>query len=430
MLHDPTRHEALQAIAWDEQRVRDTIGCIVADTEAHFSPGRYWPLHPRDVEPGDDPNQPCTNLSYGACGVIWALEHLQAVGAARLSRSCVNDASALETLLADNRAFLQTLGSQDYASYLNGDTPILLLGFGHDPTPERADGLAVLIAGNQNHPARELMFGAPGTLLAALFLHQHTADARWATLFRSTAATLWSQLEWSAEQQCHYGVQDLFGRRTSYLDAMHGFVATAVPLIHGRHLLDAPTWDAWQRCITNSITRTALHEGAGANWPEFVEAPAGYRAKKLMQFCHGAPGFVVCLADMPRDTTIAADTPDPMDTLLVAAGEAIWAAGPLNKGSNLCHGTGGNGYAFLKLYRRTGDPLWLQRARAFAMHAIAQTAAEALRYGQMRYSLWTGDLGLAIYLWDCLRGVGEFPTLDVFWSATEPERAALDVRAA
>ena len=42
------------------------------------------------------------------------------------------------------------------------------------------------------------------------------------------------------------------------------------------------------------------------------------------------------------------------------------------KGSNLCHGTGGNGYAFLKLHRRTGDPVWLERARAFAMTAIAQ----------------------------------------------------------
>lgn len=82
--------------------------------------------------------------------------------------------------------------------------------------------------------------------------------------------------------------------------------------------------------------------------------------------------------------------------------------------SNLCHGTGGNGYAFLKLYQRTGDSVWLHRAQAFAMHGIAQTKAEALQYGQMRHSLWTGDIGFAIYLWDCLRGRAEFPTLDVF----------------
>jgi hypothetical protein len=125
-----------------------------------------------------------------------------------------------------------------------------------------------------------------------------------------------------------------------------------------------------------------------------------------MQFCHGAPGFVICLGDFPGPE---------LDDLLLAAGRAVWAAGPLTKGSNLCHGTGGNGYAFLKLYQRTQDPLWLERARAFAMHGIEQTEADAMRHGQMRYSLWTGDPGFAIYLWDCLRGAAAFPTLDVFY---------------
>jgi hypothetical protein len=124
-----------------------------------------------------------------------------------------------------------------------------------------------------------------------------------------------------------------------------------------------------------------------------------------MQFCHGAPGFVICLGDLPGNA---------LDPLLLAAGESTWSAGPLTKGSNLCHGTGGNGFAFLKLYRRTGDSRWLDRARAFAMHGIAQTEADHERYGQGRYSLWTGDVGFAVYLWNCLQGTAAFPTLDVF----------------
>lgn len=91
--------------------------------------------------------------------------------------------------------------------------------------------------------------------------------------------------------------------------------------------------------------------------------------------------------------------------------------GRLRKGSNLCHGSGGNGYAFLKLYKRTRNPMWLQRARAFAMHGILQTQAHAHQYGQLRHSLWTGDLGFAIYLWDCLHERAVFPTLDVFYGA-------------
>lgn len=35
------------------------------------------------------------------------------------------------------------------------------------------------------------------------------------------------------------------------------------------------------------------------------------------------------------------------------------------------------------------------------------------RLGRGRYSLWTGDVGLAIYLADCLRGEARFPTFDV-----------------
>src|SRR5437588_624641 len=78
------------------------------------------------------------------------------------------------------------------------------------------------------------------------------------------------------------------------------------------------------------------------------------------------------------------------------------------------YGAGGNGYAFLKLYRRTNDPIWLDRARQFAMTAIVQYRGSQVAVGRGRYSLWTGDVGLAIYLWDCITGEPRFPTIDVF----------------
>jgi len=106
-------------------------------------------------------------------------------------------------------------------------------------------------------------------------------------------------------------------------------------------------------------------------------------------------------------------SPD-LESLLVEGGNFTWAAGPLAKGSNLCHGTGGNGYAFLKLHRRTGRPIWLEHARAFAMTAIAQCREARTQLGRGRYSLWTGDVGLAVYLWDCLKAKPYFPTIDVF----------------
>ena len=74
---------------------------------------------------------------------------------------------------------------------------------------------------------------------------------------------------------------------------------------------------------------------------------------------------------MPTMTVGNISSPADVNTIL-AAGRAVWHAGPLAKGYGLCHGTAGNGYAFLKLWQRTGDSAWLDRARSFAMHAIAQ----------------------------------------------------------
>jgi DUF1680 family protein len=97
------------------------------------------------------------------------------------------------------------------------------------------------------------------------------------------------------------------------------------------------------------------------------------------------------------------------EQLARAGGELTWRAGPLRKGANLCHGTAGNGYAFLALLDRTGDERWLTRARAFAMHAAAQVERDRSEYGQGRYTLWTGDLGTALYLADCIDGGGKLP---------------------
>ena len=100
--------------------------------------------------------------------------------------------------------------------------------------------------------------------------------------------------------------------------------------------------------------------------------------------------------------------------LLADGGRLVWSAGPLAKGSNLCHGTAGNGFAFLKLHALTGEAVWLDRARAFAMTAIAQCGAARADLGRGRYTLWTGDMGLAMFLHECLNGTARFPTVDVF----------------
>lgn len=403
MLHDPARHEPLQAIAWDEGRVRATITRIVDETVAAFTPEGLWPPHPRDVDPGESPDEPVTNLYYGAAGVIWALDRLRAAGAA----DSPSFARHLDPLRERNRAALAEAPGDNRGSWLMGDLPFEMMAWGHAPTAARADAIAALIERNIDHPARELMWGSPGSLLAAALMHGATGDERWAVLFRRIAQRLREQLLWSERQACHYWSQDLYGRQSRYIDAVHGFVATARALLLGRHLLPEADWLEWQACVETTVANTAIRENGRATWPVQADEAPGTPQKWLMQFCHGAPGFVVCLADLPGHA---------LDALLAEAGEATWAAGPLAKGSNLCHGTAGNAYAFLVLLARTRDARWRERARAFAMHAIAQFDEETARTGRLRHSLWTGDIGLAIFLWDCLTETPRFPTLDVFFA--------------
>ena len=78
MLYDPARHERCLATAWSEARARAAIEHIVRDTETRFSPERHWPIHPRDADQGETASlQAFYPLYFGACGVFWALHHLQ-----------------------------------------------------------------------------------------------------------------------------------------------------------------------------------------------------------------------------------------------------------------------------------------------------------------------------------------------------------------
>ncbi|QJW84207.1 hypothetical protein HK414_11220 [Ramlibacter terrae] len=86
-----------------------------------------------------------------------------------------------------------------------GETGVLLLRQWLQPHDATQRLLARRIEDNIDHPARELMWGAPGTLLAALFLHRRTGEGPWAGLFSRTARRLWEQLQWFEDAQCHAG---------------------------------------------------------------------------------------------------------------------------------------------------------------------------------------------------------------------------------
>ncbi|RQP23014.1 lanthionine synthetase C family protein [Piscinibacter terrae] len=401
MLFDPARHEALTHHAWDAGRAAEAIQAIVRDTEQHrISQGR-WPVHPLDDE-GDTPATGFKGMYLGSAGVLWALWYLQREGAADLLS---DPADAMQQAWADYQA--DPDGGTAVPSYYLGEVGILLVLWCMHESREVADLIHASVASNIRNPTNEALWAAPGTMGAAWHLWQMTQEERWRNLFLRNVDYLWETWHFDEQAQCHLWTQDLYGKTVQYLGAGHGFAGNVYPLLKGASLLDESQREAlYDRCVT-TLRAMARREDDAVNWPPGTYTPRPGSPSMLMQWCHGAPGIVTALADFPVHRS------SEMDAMLTAAGHAIWQAGPLTKGPGLCHGTAGNGYAFLKLHRRTGDPLWLERARAFAVHAIGQCERMRQQHGQGRYSLWTGDPGLAVYLWHCLQEAAELPALDV-----------------
>ena len=391
---DHSRHVPLRDLPWDADAAKEAIAEIARDALEQFGPDPFWPGHPLDDEKRH------SGVYYGAAGVVWGLEYLRRIGAINAD---FDFKPHLPQLLANIQAEMTAYG--DYAAHgslLAGDMGTALVAMRLAPSATMVELVYTRADANTDLPIRELMWGMPGSMLACLFMSEMTNEARWRSLFQIQAARLLVDLR--ETDKGPIWEQDLYGQHAKFLGPVHGYAGNMLPLLRGWDWLTEQQRSHVMDAIPRTLIRTAWRVESGTSWRPRV---VGDQPPSLCQYCHGASGMVATFAGSPFKQP-------ELETLLEEGGQFTWAAGPLAKGSNLCHGTGGNGYAFLKLYQRTQDTLWLERARAFAMTAIAQCREARHEYGRGRYSLWTGDVGLAIYFWDCLTGVPRFPTVDVF----------------
>jgi hypothetical protein len=365
MLFSPEAHEALTDEPWNAERVLTAIASIVADTESAFDDG--WLTHPQDVVEDDDASTQFRTVYCGGAGVVAALHRLARRGFVELRRDYV---PYLRRSLEAQSDFPD---EDPERSLWMGETGIRLVLQRLAPSQANLERLSELIAANAQDERCELMWGSPGTILAG----------------RELGLDVTASTEWLQGQRDMEGLwtQQMYGRTTRYLGPAHGFAGCVVAL--------GDVTD-----VSETLQRFAVEEDGLVNWPPLpgLRLGEGSRDGRIrMQWCHGAPGIVATLAHLLDEE------------LAVAGGELTWRAGPLRKGANLCHGTAGNGYAFLALLERTGDERWLTRARTFAMHAASQVEHNRSDYGRGRYTLWTGDLGTALYLADCADGGGKLP---------------------
>jgi Lanthionine synthetase C-like protein len=375
VLYAPELHEPLTDAAWETDNAREAIRAIVADADRVYHPDTFWPANDWDAY---QTALPLTDVFVGAGGLAWGLDRLRRSGHAE---TALDLAVVAQRALARYREAPFVLEGEEppspaRSSLFNGESGLVLVAWLLAPTDELASELLELVRQNIGNEANELMWGVPGTLLAARVLHARTREERWRAAVEESVQALRDERDdeglWT---------QKLYGHSARILGPIHGFVGNVAALDDTRGAADV-------------LTRTAIVEGGHANWPPSL----GSEQTPRLQWCHGAPGII----------TTAADYLD--EELLLAGAELIWDAGPPHaeeKGAGLCHGTAGNGYAFLKTFERTGDERWLERARAFAMHALAQ--AEQL---PARYSLFTGGIGAALFAADCIDARARFPIVD------------------
>jgi hypothetical protein len=393
MLHDPRAHEPLIEAAWKPAEVEAEIRAIAREAEDALRDGRWWPVHPLDAEDGDP--EVFHGIYLGAAGVLWALHLLAEAG------------------LYDPRLDHARLAEDVLESYLRGpefDGPLPSLWIGEggialvawllSPSPALADRLAEIVDSEPADDTLELMWGSPGLLVIADAMLERTGEARWAAAWSAIAERLLAR---RGERVPDFWTQHLYGSTQEILGPAHGLAGIVATLARRPGLLPP---DRLAPSATAALSATAVREGDRVNWPPALDEALKHRTGTIRtQWCHGAPGIVTSLAALPPD--------GQLDSLLLAGGELTWAAGPLRKGANLCHGTAGNGYALLKLFTRTGDEAWLYRARRFATHSARQVAAARRHHGRGRHSLATGDVGTAVYLQQCLAGGSEIPTVDL-----------------
>jgi hypothetical protein len=395
VLYRPEDFEPLVDEPWDPIRIRDGIREIVADADAGMrGPKLLWRANDWDRWQA---TSPLKDLYVGAAGVLWALTDLRERGHAETTL----DLGGLALRVLDRHrarpdlARVTDLPEPRESSLLAGEAGILLVAFRLAPSRELAEQLHVRVRENVDNEADEIMWGVPGSLVAARWMLGWTGDGRWRAAWDESAKALLARRDASG-----LWTQRLHGQTHRFLGPVHGLVGNVQSLLP---LLDDARPGALERETAALLARTAFVQGGLANWPpverEKLESMSG---EIRLQWCHGAPGVVCATASYLGDE------------LLLAGAELTWRAGAHGdeKGAGICHGTAGNGYALLKTFARTGDERWLERARRFAVHALEQVRRLRTINGRGRYSLFTGDLGVALYLADCLDAHAKYPLLD------------------
>ncbi|XP_034057204.1 lanC-like protein 2 isoform X2 [Gymnodraco acuticeps] len=234
----------------------------------------------------------------------------------------------------------------------------------------------------------ELLYGRAGFLFALLYVNremgEHTVEE--STITQVVSAILDSGKSLSQDQKKTERCPLLYEwHRKQYLGAAHGLTGIFYMLLQPGARVPADVLSEFVRPSIDYVRHKKFRSG---NFPSSLSN----ESDRLVQWCHGAPGVI--------HTLLMAHQVFQEEKYLKEASdcsEVIWQRGFLRKGYGLCHGTAGNGFIFLSLYRRTKERKYLFRACKFAEWCL-DYGTHGCRIPDRPYSLFEGMAGTVYFL--------------------------------
>lgn len=239
----------------------------------------------------------------------------------------------------------------------------------------------------------ELMYGRAGFLWAALFINKHLGEGTLPCdlLMPVVDAVLAGGRAGASDNAACPLMYRWHGTR--YWGAANGLAGILQVLLH--FPLSIEDVEDVKATLRYMMSNRFPHSG---NYP----SSEGNPRDKLVQWSHGATGMAITLCKasemFPNDREFR--------NAAIEAGEVVWKSGLVKK-VGLADGAAGNAYAFLSLYRLTGESIYEERANAFASF-LYHNASELVTIGDARganhaYSLFQGLAGTACLWFDLLK---------------------------
>ncbi|GAB4847260.1 LanC-like protein gcl1 [Ancistrocladus abbreviatus] len=239
----------------------------------------------------------------------------------------------------------------------------------------------------------DLLYGRAGFLWAALFIKMHLGEESILNqlLLPVVEAVLAGGRAGAADHQASPLMYRWHGTR--YWGAAHGLAGILHVLLHFP-LSEEDARDV-KGTLRYMMSNRFPHSG---NYP----SAEGNPRDTLVNWSHGATNMAITLC---KASQVFPNERDFRDAA-IGAGEVVWKSGLVKK-VGLADGAAGNAYAFLSLYRLTGETIYLERAKAFATflyHNARKLMNEEHSHGadDHAYSLFLGLAGTACLWLDLL----------------------------